>query len=338
VSAEPPSHSLALVSVDHIHLCPIQPRVNVSVELVRRLADSMRAGRHDPLLEVEPHPERPGEYQIVCGEQRWRAAKEASLDQVLVRVHRPLGYLERLQKQHEENHLRTDLGPVEEGQLVLLTKALRDVAVAERLLHDAGVPFQLLDDKRITDRAEIHEHLDSLKALLLERKVHVVQTDSGPAVGPLSPWRETERALGISEAGRKAKVAVLRLEPEVLEDVNALPAYRAGLIARVDGHERRAQLVERAPSLSKRQLHAVVDRLRRDPELTVAEAVDGRAREDVGDPLAFESQLDHLCDLCRQVVRLLGILRGRQSPEEKEQVQAVLRDLSEELNTFQEVG
>jgi ParB family transcriptional regulator, chromosome partitioning protein len=84
MSAELPSENLVLVSIDHIHPCPIQPRVNVSVELVRKLADSMRAGRHDPLLEVEPHPERGGHFQIICGEQRWRAAKEAGVDHVLV--------------------------------------------------------------------------------------------------------------------------------------------------------------------------------------------------------------------------------------------------------------
>src|SRR5262249_37710254 len=77
---------LVTLPVDAIQPCPIQPRVNVSVELVERLADSMREGRHQPVLEVEPVPGRPGRYQIVCGEQRWRAARAAGLGEVLVRV------------------------------------------------------------------------------------------------------------------------------------------------------------------------------------------------------------------------------------------------------------
>ncbi len=112
---------LALVSVDHIHPCPFQPRVNVSMDLVRKLAESMRAGRHEPLLEVEPAPLQPGHYQIVCGEQRWRAAREAGLKRILVRIHPRLAYLERLRKQYEENRLRSDLDPVEDARAVRVT-------------------------------------------------------------------------------------------------------------------------------------------------------------------------------------------------------------------------
>jgi ParB-like chromosome segregation protein Spo0J len=48
------------MSVDLIQPCPIQPRVNVSVALVEKLSESIRSGRHQPLLEVEPAPGQPG--------------------------------------------------------------------------------------------------------------------------------------------------------------------------------------------------------------------------------------------------------------------------------------
>lgn len=51
-----------------------------------------------------------------------------------------------------------------------------------------------------------------------------------------------------------------------------------------------------------------------------------------------KSQLLHLRDLCRQLVLLLGILHRRLSPEEKDQLRAVLRDLSEGRQTFEEAG
>src|SRR5215472_6709456 len=131
---------LVVVAVDQVQPCPIQPRVNFSVDLIEQLSSSMKAGRHQPLLEVEPAPGVPGRYQIVCGEQRWRAARAAGLTKVLVRLHPPLGYLERLEKQYEENRLRADLDPVEEAQLLVLAKVLRDAGVAEQLLRDAGIP------------------------------------------------------------------------------------------------------------------------------------------------------------------------------------------------------
>jgi hypothetical protein len=192
-------NGLAVVPVDQIQPCPIQPRVNVSVDLIKQLSSSMRAGRHQPLLEVEPAPGAPGRYQIVCGEQRWRAARAAGLTEVLVRLNPPLGYLERLEKQYEENRLRADLDPVEEAHCLLLDHTIRSIAVAERLLRDALVPFQPLADKHITQRKEFGGHLDELKVLLVRKRVHVVKSADGRLQpGPLSPWRQTEQALGVS--------------------------------------------------------------------------------------------------------------------------------------------
>jgi ParB-like nuclease domain len=318
---------LAMVALDHIHPSPTQPRVNVSVDMVQRLAASMRAGRHDPLLEVEPSPAMSGHYQIVCGEQRWRAAREAGISDVLVRLHPPLGYLERLLKQHEENHLRSDLDPVEDAGLVLLAKSLTDIAAAERILNDAAVPFESLDGKRITDRGQIEIHLAELKDMLV---------CNGLRVG-LSPWRETERALGLSEASRKAKLAVLRLEPDILEEVRGLPAHHASLVARVADPKRRAELVARAPQLSNRQLHAAIRRLRADDDLEVADALDGIGPGNASgpdDPLRLEAQLTTLVDLCRQVLRILANLRQRVAAEERQRVADVLRAVASASEEF----
>jgi len=327
-----------MVSVERVHPSPLQPRTTISMDLVSKMAQSMRAGRHEPVLEVEPLGTEPGHYQIVCGEQRWRAAKEAGLDRVLVRIHERLGSLQRLQKQYEENRLRADLTPYEDAQLLLLAKTLKDIEVAETKLNDANVPFRPLDDMRVTELSQIHQHLNGLKPLLLAYQINVVKGANGPAVGALSPWHETERALGISEAARKAKLAVLRLEPEVLEEVNALPAQHAPLIARVEGRERRAELAERAPHLTHRQLQAAVSRLRRDSDLSVAEAVAGGAASAPEDPLAFETQIVLLADLCRQLVRLVSILRPRVTDEERPQVVSVLAGLIKVAHDFEEAS
>src|SRR5438105_979749 len=113
---------LALVAIDRIERCPIQPRVNVSVDLVDRLRASMESGRHQPLLEVEPIPGQRGRYQIVCGEQRWRAAQATGLREVVVRIHPRFGYLQRLEKQYEENRLRAALDVDEEARCIVLDK------------------------------------------------------------------------------------------------------------------------------------------------------------------------------------------------------------------------
>jgi ParB family chromosome partitioning protein len=324
-----------MVPIGRIHPSPLQPRTTVSLDLVAKLADSMRAGRHDPILEVEPLSDQAGHYQIVCGEQRWRAAREAGLKRLLVRIHERLGSLQRLQKQYEENRLRADLTPYEDAQVVLLAKTLRDIEVAERKLTEAGVRFQRLDEKRLTELAEIHEHLGRLKAVLLANGIHAIRGADGPVVAPLSPWRETERALGISEAARKLKLSVLRLEPQVLQDINTLPAQHAPLIARIEDRERRAELAEQATHLTHRQLLAAVSRLRRDPDLPVAEAVVGH-RPAPKDPLDLDALLARLADLCRQLERLVLILRKQADPERRAAVGTALAELRSSIDEFME--
>jgi ParB-like chromosome segregation protein Spo0J len=330
---------LALVAVDRVQPCPIQPRVNFSVVLIEQLSSSMRAGRHQPLLEVEPAPGAPGRYQIVCGEQRWRAARAAGLTEVLVRLNPPLGYLERLEKQYEENRLRADLDPVEEAHCLLLDHTIRSIAVAERLLRDALVPFQPLADRRVTEREEFMSHLEQLKALLVRKRVHVVRSaDVGLQVGPLAPWRETEQALGVSESSRKAKVGILRLDPDVQEQVRALPAEHAIQISRLGDRERQAELANRARELTHDQVRGAVERLRRDPDLAVEAAVESQppAGGDEDGPLAFQQQLGTLADLCRQFLRLLDNLRPRLSADERREVGAVLVDLRRAIAAFAE--
>ena len=66
---------VAVLPLAVIDRCPIQPRVNISLRLVQQMSASMKAGRHQPLVDVEPAPGNRGRYQIVSGEQRWRAAR-----------------------------------------------------------------------------------------------------------------------------------------------------------------------------------------------------------------------------------------------------------------------
>ena len=329
---------LAVVPLHLIQPCPIQPRVNVSVDFVDKLSGSIKAGRHQPLLEVEPAPGQRGSYQIVCGEQRWRAAKSAGLLEILVRIHPHLGYLERLEKQYEENRLRADLDLVEEAYCILLDKTIRDIAVAEQLLSESLVPFPPLDERRIIRREEFVEHLDCLRKLLVKHKTHTVKDADGKSgAGPLSPWRESEQALGISESQRKAKLGVLRLGPELLEELRDLPAEHAIQISRLRDADHQAELVQRARELTHRQVHRVVDRLLHNPDLDVAKLVETELHADkeaVAEPLAFDHQLQVLADLCRQMVRALRNLSSTVSVNERTTVGDLLASLDPEMAEF----
>jgi ParB/RepB/Spo0J family partition protein len=315
---------LAVVPVDAIEPCPLQPRVNTPLTFVNKLANSMRAGRHDPVIDVEPIPGQPSRYQILCGEQRWRAAKAAGIPQLVVRTHRRLGYMERLAKQYEENHLRAALDPIEDAACILGFKVLQDIENAERILREALVPFQPLDDKRIERREQFQEHLAELRSLL---RWHRIEAET------LSTWAETEKALGISESQRKAKIGLLRLDPELLEAVRELPTDHAVQISRLPDRARQEELIARAPELTQRQVRVVVERLRMEPDLSVDEALGSLPPSEKA---GFDDRLKVLGDLCRQLMRLLLILRD--DAERRRKATPALADLRRALDELLEAA
>jgi len=101
--------------IERLHANPNQPRRNFEESALTELAQSIREnGVIQPLI-VRPHPEKTGEYQIVAGERRWRAAQVAQVHELPV-VIRELADTEVLQVAIIENIQRTDLNPVEEAR------------------------------------------------------------------------------------------------------------------------------------------------------------------------------------------------------------------------------
>ena len=106
---------LSSVPVEQIHANADQPRRDFREAELEELATSIRErGIIQPVI-VRPHPERSGEYQIVAGERRWRAAQRAQLHRIPVVV-REFDDRAVLEVAIIENVQRADLNPVEEAQ------------------------------------------------------------------------------------------------------------------------------------------------------------------------------------------------------------------------------
>ena len=100
--------------IELIRRNPDQPRRHFDAEEIDRLASSIRQkGILQPIL-VRPAPGAKGEYQIVAGERRWRAAQKAELREVPVII-REFDDGETLEIAILENVQRADLNPVEEA-------------------------------------------------------------------------------------------------------------------------------------------------------------------------------------------------------------------------------
>jgi len=104
---------LAELPVDAIHPNPRQPRRKFDSDAGAGLADSVRAqGVVQPVL---VRPRVAGGYELIAGERRWRAAREAKL-RTLPAVVREADDRDSLLLGLVENIAREDLSPVEEAR------------------------------------------------------------------------------------------------------------------------------------------------------------------------------------------------------------------------------
>ncbi|MDX6647229.1 MAG: ParB family transcriptional regulator, chromosome partitioning protein [Miltoncostaeaceae bacterium] len=106
-----PGAALAEIALDAIDPNPDQPRRTVDAAAIEALADSIRASGLVQPVTVRPAGE-PGRYELIAGERRWRAARQAGLDRIPALV-READERERLELALIENLVREDLNAIE---------------------------------------------------------------------------------------------------------------------------------------------------------------------------------------------------------------------------------
>lgn len=116
---EPPSGAMLAnarnVPIEFLHPSKLQPRSDFDDERLEQLAQSIREqGVLQPIL-VRPHRLKQGEFEIVAGERRWRAAQKAQLHDVPI-VQKDLSDRDSLEIALIENIQRQDLNPIEEAR------------------------------------------------------------------------------------------------------------------------------------------------------------------------------------------------------------------------------
>lgn len=153
------------LAVDLLSPSPYQPRRHFDETALSELSDSVREkGVIQPLL-VRPDRAKPGHYEIIAGERRWRAAQRAQVHEVPVHL-ADLSDAETLEVALIENLQRQDLTPVEEargyqrmldefghtqervGEIVGKSRA--HVANTLRLLNLPFSVLQMLEEGKIT--------------------------------------------------------------------------------------------------------------------------------------------------------------------------------------------
>ncbi len=110
-----PSEGVRAIPIELVHRNPEQPRRHFPDDEIAELEASIRdKGVLQPIL-VRPSPKTEGEYEIVAGERRWRAAQKAGLT-VIPALIRLLDDDHAFEIAVIENVQREDLNAMEEAQ------------------------------------------------------------------------------------------------------------------------------------------------------------------------------------------------------------------------------
>lgn len=105
---------LQQLSIDQLHRGKYQPRKHFDPEQLKELADSIKT-TGGLLLPIIVRPKSVGQFEIVAGERRWRAAQLAGLNEISCLIS---DYTDEqaLQASIIENINRANLNPIEEAQ------------------------------------------------------------------------------------------------------------------------------------------------------------------------------------------------------------------------------
>src|SRR5919201_1505693 len=198
------------LSTELIRPNPRQPRTRIDPASIESLAASVAdAGVVQPLI-VRPLGD--GRYELVAGERRWRAAREARLGTVPAIV-RDEGEADRLQTALIENMVREDLSPVDEARACaalvedmgvskeeLARRLGRSRPAISNLIRLLDLPDDALELLTSGELSEGHG-----RALLLARGNEARRSLAREAVARDWSGRETERRARGGGDGRGAR-------------------------------------------------------------------------------------------------------------------------------------
>jgi ParB family chromosome partitioning protein len=228
---------LALLPVAQIHPNARQPRRRFEPEAASGLASSVKAqGLLQPVV-VRPRAE--GGWELIAGERRWRAAKDAGLPEVPALV-READDRETLLLSLVENVAREDLSPVEEGRAYAMLLDEFGLSLAEVAQRVGKAKPTISNRVRLLDLPE--EVLWMLaRGELTERHARAVLAVPDRAaqtklakriVGQGLSARAAERAAQDAGAKRKPRKKT-RVDPALAERLRAAFKAATGFEARV---------------------------------------------------------------------------------------------------------
>jgi ParB family chromosome partitioning protein len=224
--------SLKNLPLESIHPGPYQPRSVMDPERLQELADSISAqGVVQPIV---VRPDSQGEYEIIAGERRWRAAQLAGLDKIPA-VIRDVPDDVTVAIALIENIQREDLNPLEEA------RALRRLLDEFDMTHQQAADAVGRSRTAVSNILRLLELNDKVKSMVDHgqldmghaRALLALPTADQPAVAAkivsrALSVRQTEQLVkALLSGGTKSKTTratdpdILRLQNQLTEQLGA---------------------------------------------------------------------------------------------------------------------
>ncbi|PHJ59027.1 plasmid partitioning protein ParB [Nostoc linckia z18] len=222
---ESTANSANTVAINLIKLPPSQPRRYFDPQKLEELSRSIKElGILEPLL-VRPLPG--GDYELVAGERRYRAASMAALTEVPI-ISREMDDATTYQVRLVENLQREDLNPLEETEGILELLVLR----LEMVLHE--VISHLNRMRNVCDRYD--ENSEVRHNVMSQPQTKIIE-ELFASLGRMS-WQSFV----------KNRLPLLNLPQNVLEVLRSgqIEYTKAKAIARVQDDKTRKELLEDA--------------------------------------------------------------------------------------------
>jgi ParB/RepB/Spo0J family partition protein len=163
LSPDSPTRSVGVrtVPIDRIESNPEQPRLAFNQDTLDELAASIR--EHGVLQPILLRPIGHNRYQLIAGERRWRASRQAGLETIPALIE-DIDDDTALEISIIENLQREDISPLDEA------------AMYDRMIRDHGYSIRKLADKLGKDKGYVENRLrladapEEVRALVSVRK------------------------------------------------------------------------------------------------------------------------------------------------------------------------
>ena len=248
-----------MIPLENITPNPDQPRLAFDEETLHELSNSIR--EHGVLQPILVRPTREGTYQLVAGERRWRASKEAGVATIPALVEE-IDDETALEIAIIENLQREDLSPLDEASMY------------DRMIRERGYSVRKLAQKLGKDKGYLENRLRLADAPEEIRQLVSLRKDTLSHAYELLKVEDPRRRRRLAEQVARGELSLVRLrervegrarrapEPEIDEATDGVPVGPGPVDESLErdaesawtGRPRQAQLTDDSLVTAKQQL------------------------------------------------------------------------------------